>query len=64
MQAAKQDRATAERDQQNVLAADIREFDSGRPQLERYHPNEFALCFRGQYIGVFPDFESAAKVAI
>lgn len=63
MQATKRNQAAVGRNE-HVLAADIRAFDQRREQLERDYFNQFALFFQGEFVGVFADFASAAKVAI
>jgi len=49
---------------EHVLTADIRAFEQLREKLERKHPDEFALFFQGELVGIYPDFDSAAKVAL
>jgi hypothetical protein len=49
---------------EHVLAADVRAFEQFREQLEREHFDEFALFFQGEFVGVFPDFNSAGKAAL
>ena len=63
MHASKRNQTAAGRNE-HVLAADVRAFEQLRQKLEREHLNEFALFFEGKFIGVFPDFDSAAKAAI
>jgi len=63
MQATKRNQTAAGRDD-HVLAADIRAFERLREQLEQDYLNQFALFFEGKFVGVFSDFDSAAKAAI
>lgn len=49
---------------EHVLAADIRAFEQFQQQLEREHLDEFVLFFQGEFVGVYPDFDSAGKAAL
>jgi hypothetical protein len=46
------------------LKADIAAFERMRPELEARHRNEWALFHDAQLVETFPDFESAATVAV
>ena len=46
------------------LNADIAAFDRMKAELEARHRNEWVLFHDGQLINAFPDFDSAATVAI
>lgn len=46
------------------LRADIAAFDRMKAELEAHHRNEWVLFHDGQLIDAFPDFESAATVAV
>jgi hypothetical protein len=48
----------------HVLDADIAAFEKLREELERTHLDEFALFFRGQLLGLYPDFDSAGRAAL
>ena len=63
MQANKKNRSAIEKDE-HILAADIRAFEQLRSKLEREHLDKFVLFFRGKFVEVFSDFESAASAAI
>ncbi|MGD1029389.1 hypothetical protein [Candidatus Binatus soli] len=63
MQTAKRNQRALGRDE-HVLASDIRAFEQRREQLERDHFNKFALFFQGEFVGVFPDFDSAGRAAL
>lgn len=49
---------------EHVLAADVRAFEQHRKKLEREHRDEFAVFFQGEFVGVYPDFNSAGKAAL
>lgn len=63
MQTTKRTRPTIVKDE-HVLTADIQAFEQLRSQLEREHLDAFALFFRGEFVGVYPDFNSAGKAAL
>ncbi|MFC3077409.1 hypothetical protein ACFODL_04835 [Phenylobacterium terrae] len=46
------------------LMEDIAAFDRMRPDLEAKHRREWVLFHDGALVGVFPDFESAAALAV
>ena len=48
----------------HILGADIAAFEKLREELERKHLNEFALFFQGEFLGVYPDFDSAGRAAL
>jgi hypothetical protein len=47
-----------------VLQNDIAAFESMREELETQHLKEWVVFYRGQFEGVFADFESAAESAL
>jgi len=47
-----------------VLDADIAAFEELREGLERTHFDEFALFFDAEFVGVYPNFDSAARAAL
>jgi hypothetical protein len=47
-----------------VLGDDIAAFDRMKADLEREHLNEWVLFHHGEFVDAFPDFESAAAVAV
>lgn len=47
-----------------VLKDDIASFERMRRELEAHHFNEWVVFYRGQFVAVFPDFETAASVAV
>jgi hypothetical protein len=48
----------------HVLDPEIAAFEKLREELERTHFDEFALFFEAEFVGVFPDFDSAARAAL
>jgi len=46
------------------LKADITAFEGMRKELEAKHLHAWALFHAGQFVAAFPDFESAATVAV
>ncbi len=49
---------------EHILDADIAAFEKLREELERTHPDQFALFFEGKFVGVYPDFDSAGRTAL
>jgi hypothetical protein len=49
---------------EHILDADIAAFEKLREELERIHPDQFALFFQGAFVGVYPDFDSAGRTAL
>jgi hypothetical protein len=47
-----------------VLQNDIAAFERMREDLEAQHLKEWVVFYRGQFEGVFADFESAAESAV
>lgn len=48
----------------SVLRDDIAAFDRMRVELETKHPDAWVIFHHGRFIDAFPDFESAASVAV
>ncbi len=46
------------------LRNDIAAYDRVRPELEANHRGQWAVFHAGDFIGVYPDFESAASEAV
>ena len=47
-----------------VLSAEIAAYDRARPDLEAKHRGQWAVFHSGRFVGVYPDFESAASEAV
>ena len=48
----------------HILDAEIAAFEKIRDELERTHPDQFALFFEGKFVGVYQDFDSAGRAAL
>ena len=46
------------------LKQDIAAFDRMRARLEAEHQREWVVFHAGEFVGAFPDFESAATLAV
>jgi hypothetical protein len=48
----------------SALRNDIAAYDKARPELEAKHCGEWAVFHFGDFVGVFPEFDSAASGAV
>lgn len=47
-----------------VLKDNIAAFDRMKVELEASHANEWVVFYRGDFVGAYPDFETAASTAV